>query len=609
MAESSHSDVYPAGNANDGNQATYWESANNAFPQWLQVDLGASVQVNKVILKIPSGWAARTETLAVQGSTTGSNFTDIVASAGYNLSPTATINFNITTTRYLRLNITANTGWPAGQISEFEVYGPSGGDTTPPTAPSNLAFTQPQSGQIRLTWNASTDNVGVTGYDIYANNALRSSVNGSTLTFTDNQPDTATVTYFVRAKDAAGNQSANSNSVTRTGSSSDHAAAYGTVQSGLHATAERADPVDLERFDRQRRRDRVRHLRQQRPARERQRHDAHLHRQPAGHGDGVVLRAGQGCGRKCLGQQQHGHPHRQRWRGTNLSLGKPIDSNGDTFTFVAANAVDGSVTTYWEGSTSPNQLTVHLGANADINSITIKLNPDAAWGPRQQTLEIFGRGQNGGNYSSIKASAQYGFDPASGNTVTIPVTATVADVRLQFTQNTGAPGGQVAELQVIGTMSPNPDLTITGMTASPATPVETDAITLSATVRNAGSLSSGATTATFYLGTTLAGTANVGALAAGAQSVVSVNIGTRNAGTYPLSSKVDETNSVIESNETNNTFTNPSSLVVTPVQSSDLVAQVAWTPSNPASGNTVSFTVAIKNQGTTASVPARTASP
>ena len=46
----------------------------------------------------------------------------------------------------------------------------------PPTAPSSLAYTQPASGQIRLTWNASTDNVGVTAYDIYANGTLRTSV-------------------------------------------------------------------------------------------------------------------------------------------------------------------------------------------------------------------------------------------------------------------------------------------------------------------------------------------------------------------------------------------------------------------------------------------------
>jgi len=66
-----------------------------------------------------------------------------------------------------------------------------------------------------LTWTASTDNVGVTGYDVYANNALRTTVTGTS--YTDTQSDTATVTYFVRAHDAAGNQSGNSNTVTRNG--------------------------------------------------------------------------------------------------------------------------------------------------------------------------------------------------------------------------------------------------------------------------------------------------------------------------------------------------------------------------------------------------------
>ena len=54
----------------DGNQATYWESANNAFPQWVQVDLGSSVSTNQVVLKLPTaGWGSRNQTLAVQGST------------------------------------------------------------------------------------------------------------------------------------------------------------------------------------------------------------------------------------------------------------------------------------------------------------------------------------------------------------------------------------------------------------------------------------------------------------------------------------------------------------------------------------------------------------
>ena len=34
--------MYVPANAVDGDAATYWESVNNAFPQWLQVDLGAA---------------------------------------------------------------------------------------------------------------------------------------------------------------------------------------------------------------------------------------------------------------------------------------------------------------------------------------------------------------------------------------------------------------------------------------------------------------------------------------------------------------------------------------------------------------------------------------
>ncbi|MBY8852974.1 discoidin domain-containing protein, partial [Saccharothrix sp. MB29] len=125
---SSHADVYQAPNAGDGNQATYWESANNAFPQWLRADLGAAVKVDRVVLKTPlSGWGARTQTLAVQTSADGTSFSDLVPSAQHTFQPsannTATIEFTSTTTRYLRLLITGNTGWPAGQISEFELHG------------------------------------------------------------------------------------------------------------------------------------------------------------------------------------------------------------------------------------------------------------------------------------------------------------------------------------------------------------------------------------------------------------------------------------------------------------------------------------------------------
>ena len=504
---------YPVSNVGDGNQATYWESTNNVFPQWIQADLGATASVSQLVLKLPTGWEARTETFAVQGSTNGTSFSDLIGSTGYRFDPATanTVTVNLTAnTRYVRLNITANTGWPAGQLSEFEVHtATSGVDTQPPSAPGNLAFTQPASGQIRLTWNASTDNVGVTGYDVYANNQLRNSVAGNVLTYTDSQPDGAAVSYYVRAKDAAGNQSANSNTVIRNGTAV----------------------------------------------------------------------------------------------GSNLALGKPITASSTEFTFVATNANDDSVTTYWEGGggTYPNLLTVALGSNADLNQVVVKLNPDPIWGLRTQTIAVEGREQASSAFTTLVAAQSYSFNPSSGNTVTIPVSGRVADVRLRVTANSGAGGGQAAEFQVIGVPAPNPDLTVSGLTWTPANPVETDAITASATVRNAGSVPSGATDVNLYLGTTKVGTAAVGALAAGASATFPVNIGTRDAGSYQLTAKVDEGNTVIEQNEGNNSFTSPTALVVSPVQSSDLVATTGWTPNNPSAGNTVTFSTTLRNQGTIAS--------
>jgi hypothetical protein len=110
----------------DGNAGSYWESANNAFPQWIQVDLGSAANVGRIVLKLPPSWGTRTQTLSVLGSSTGSSFSTIIGPAGHTFNPasgnTVTITFSSTSTRYIRLNFTANTGWPAGQLSEFEVY-------------------------------------------------------------------------------------------------------------------------------------------------------------------------------------------------------------------------------------------------------------------------------------------------------------------------------------------------------------------------------------------------------------------------------------------------------------------------------------------------------
>jgi len=127
-SESSHTQTYASANATDGNASTYWESANNAFPQWLQVDLGAATSVKRLVVKLPpaTAWATRTQTISVQAGTASPPATQ-VAAAGYTFNPATGNAATITlpaavSARYIQLTFTANTGWPAGQLSELEVY-------------------------------------------------------------------------------------------------------------------------------------------------------------------------------------------------------------------------------------------------------------------------------------------------------------------------------------------------------------------------------------------------------------------------------------------------------------------------------------------------------
>ncbi|QMV42547.1 alpha-amylase family glycosyl hydrolase [Cohnella cholangitidis] len=85
--------------------------------------------------------------------------------------------------------------------------GTPAGDTTAPSVPNNVQSTAKTNNSVTLSWSASTDNVGVTGYEIYRNNVK---VNTSaTTTYTDSGLAAATeYTYAVKAYDAAGNISA-----------------------------------------------------------------------------------------------------------------------------------------------------------------------------------------------------------------------------------------------------------------------------------------------------------------------------------------------------------------------------------------------------------------
>ncbi|WP_018752465.1 glycosyl hydrolase family 18 protein [Paenibacillus sanguinis] len=88
-------------------------------------------------------------------------------------------------------------------------------DTTPPTTPTGVTVAGQTSTSITLTWQASSDDVGVAGYVVYRDGAQAAAVNGTTATISGLTPST-TYSFTVVARDAAGNTSPASGAVSAT---------------------------------------------------------------------------------------------------------------------------------------------------------------------------------------------------------------------------------------------------------------------------------------------------------------------------------------------------------------------------------------------------------
>lgn len=93
------------------------------------------------------------------------------------------------------------------------VTGGGNGDSEPPSAPANPRSTATTANSVSLTWDAATDNVGVTGYDVYNGSARATTATGTSATVTGLAADTE-YSFTVVAKDAAGNASKASEAVT-----------------------------------------------------------------------------------------------------------------------------------------------------------------------------------------------------------------------------------------------------------------------------------------------------------------------------------------------------------------------------------------------------------
>lgn len=507
ISATSINDVYGAANANDGNSNSYWESQNSAFPQNLTVDLGSSNTVEQIVLKLPDFWGSRTQSMAVLASSDGSNFTPVASNSDYLFDPAnlnhVSIDFPDTDARFIRLQVTGNSEWPAAQVSEFEVFG-SVTSTEPRSAFSRIEAesfdnmsgvqtegTSDTGGGANVGWIDNGDwlmfedvDFGTGAYQVSAR--LASDHSGGTMALHLDSP-TGELIGSINASYTGGWQ----NWVTET------ANVYAEGVHDLYLVFNGSDAgglfnINWLEFD--------------------SGSDVSLPTTPQGLSVGAVtsssvslswnssanadgydiLRGGSviastsdtyyqdtnlsantsydyqvraynndGTSAASVSVSTTTSDTGTTPTGSNVADGKPVSASSADAYHTDANAVDGNQSTYWESASNsfPQQLTVDLGSTHYVNQVTLKLPDDAAWETRTQTVTVLGS-DDGTNFTNIAGQTGATFNPTSNNTATISFNETTARyVRLQVTANTGWPAAQISEFEVNGYPDPVPPST------------------------------------------------------------------------------------------------------------------------------------------------------
>jgi hypothetical protein len=130
----------------------------------------------------------------------------VVSGSTQSVSPTQTTVYTL---------IATNSEGSANDQTTITVTAPSTPDTTAPSVPTNLSGTAVSPSAINLSWVASTDNVGVTGYKIYRGGSQLTTTSNTSYSDTGLSPLTP-YSYTVSAYDAAGNSSPQSSPASAT---------------------------------------------------------------------------------------------------------------------------------------------------------------------------------------------------------------------------------------------------------------------------------------------------------------------------------------------------------------------------------------------------------
>lgn len=200
---------------------------------------GTAVSISQVNLS----WAAATDNVGVTGykvyrctGSSCSNFTQIGTPTNTSYNDTG---LTVSTTYRYRVSAVDAENNESAQSTSVSVA--TNSDTTAPSVPTGLTATPTSMTQVDLSWTASTDNVGVSGYRIFRNGTQVGT--SSATTYSDTGLTKATTyAYTVLAYDAAGNPSAQTAPVSATTFSDTSAP---SVPTGLAGNAVSMTEIDL----------------------------------------------------------------------------------------------------------------------------------------------------------------------------------------------------------------------------------------------------------------------------------------------------------------------------------------------------------------------------
>ena len=511
-------DVYNAGNTVDGNQASYWESQNNAFPQSLTVDLGNTYNVNRVVLKLPANWGSRTQNISVAGSVNGSSYSTLVNGTGYTFNPASsnnvTINLPSSSARYVRVNVTSNTGWTAAQISEVQVYGEN--ETAPRDAFAQIKATSFNSmngiqteattdsgGGNNIGWIEDGDwiafnnvNFGSGATKVNARVATNTaggtielrlgSISGSLIgtvpvtstggwqtwvTKTANVSAAGTHNLYLVFKGSAAGGLFNVNWLQF---SNDNNPGLPAAPQNLSSTGKTTSSISLS-WTASTGAEGYEILRNGSVLTTTTGNTYTDNGLSAGTAYSYSVRAFNSAGSSGASNSINVTTDsvNQNPQVVKVSAGKAVAASTAVSFLPATNTVDNNQTTYWESNTNafPQTLTIDLGSTHLVSRVVLKLPNDPAWATRTQNLSVLGSA-NGTSFTTLVNGAGYVFNPTSANTVTINFTETATRfVRLNITGNTGWTAAQLSEFEVHGYPDPVPpavpqNLRSTGTSAS-----------------------------------------------------------------------------------------------------------------------------------------------